>query len=238
MKKNLNSGLGKGEVFENNPLFKELNQSASTIYSGKRDFEKIEVGMEPDDTMMEMLYMKVSSLFPSDKDLFSQDEFKSYIRTLYQYRIDLVNSKRIAIAAKKVYAVPSLIGLILAQIGPVTDYSFGVHLVPKSQVKDTLKEEEMLRISVALTKLADNGFRIIKGIPTHYEGELGFMSTALHNEIVKSYRDGTAPGIALLSAVSRNQLLNVTLQMATEYGMYQEYIDALRTVIFGSGDKL
>lgn len=227
-----NGALGNGMSAE----FQHLNDAASRILTGKSEYQDIKVKVEPDPELVNMLYLKANALMPYGRDIDSE-HFTRYIRTLFKYRVDIVNQKKVPQFAKHNCYVPSLIGLILAQIGPVQDHSYGVNLTPVCDVEDVLTESEMSLISNTLMQIDDKGFRCIQGIPRHYEGELGFMSTALNKDVVESYRDGTAPGIALLSCVARNQMLNVTLSMATQYGMYHEYISALRTVIFGGGQK-
>jgi hypothetical protein len=213
-----------------------LEKEAARIITGKAQYQDIEVSVEPDPEMMEMLYLKANSLMNYGEDI-DHDLFVKYIRTLFKFRVDVVNQRKIPQFARHVARVPSLIGLILAQIGPVTDDSYGVNLKPVCKIEDTLSENEMALISNILSKLDDKGFRSVQGVPKHYAGELGFMSTALNKDVIESYRHGTAPGMALLSCVARNQMLNVTLNMATQYGPYQEYISALRTVIFGGGNR-
>lgn len=245
-----NSKITGAKGMESSPLFQKLNKAASEIITGKRKYEVVKVRVEPDPQMIEMLCLRLNTLLPQSCEV-SLEDFTRYMRTLFKYRVDVVSQQRIPQLARHVLYVPALIGLILAQIGPVQDHSFGVDLQPiceigntrlievngeKVEVPDLMTENEMLVISNTLAKVNDKGFRCIQGIPTHYNGELGFMSTALNNDVIESYRHGTAPGMALLSCVARNQMLNVTLSMATQYGMYHEYVGALKAVVFGGGN--
>lgn len=215
-------------------LLQRLNDAASKIISSQTLDETIQVQITPDENMMDIYYQKISSYYNDGEVPFTISEWRQYLLIAFQARIDICHQKKVDKFIRLVMRIPSFIQVHLAQIGFVSDYAFGVQLIPKIEKKAEVDLALVMRVTGVLTKLADD-FPTVKGLPSNFEGDLGFMSMALVNDQVVSYREGTMPGIALAAAVCRNNLLGITLQMSTQYGALNDYLDALRRIVFETG---
>lgn len=182
-----------------------------------------EVRKELERTAPHTGYSDVNDLEISDID--------KYLRTLVWMRCERVtNSSSKAFlpykALERTIAVPVMAYQLLLSVGVAYDRDFSIRFEPVYSISesDLLAPTEMLAISDVMTRLENNGMKVVYGTPKDPSGELDFMALCHVEGIVKGYRQSHPVYGFLASFFEQKKLNDVTGMMCRViYGYDSDY---------------
>lgn len=131
---------------------------------------------------------------------FSEEEFISYIETLFMLRCITINEspKEYSKVVKRV-KVPALIYLVLENLGRVEVKDYGLVLIPTwSGKKKKMSIEEVDNFSLKMQELEDLGHEMARGLPLTSDGSVDFMMMQLIDGVIQTNLSETHPVYALI----------------------------------------
>lgn len=164
----------------------------------------------------------------------TSDEFKNYLVTLVWSRVCWINRKdRYIVHPTDKINVPSIFSLVLANVGLAQDEKLGVYLEPiMDKPKNLLSKEEMIVISLKLSKLSDRGYIFGLGFPRDRYGSWDFMAMQVVEGKVLRHDSEAHPVYAVISSMLLKGNLATILVPRVMYGfsvqMEQEILSLIR----------
>lgn len=106
------------------------------------------------------------------------DEFKAYVRTLIQSRVDYVQNRRVIVHPTELVRVPTFVHVTLAGLGVVETEQIGVKFVPEVQFDPStlMSLQAMNEMSNRLAPLEYVGYVLARGYDRDKRGSYDLMS--------------------------------------------------------------
>lgn len=131
---------------------------------------------------------------------FSEEEFMSYIETIFQLRcITMDESPKEYSKVVKRVKIPALIYLVLENLGRVEVRDLGLVLTPIwTGKKKRMTPSDVDLFSLKMQELEDLGHEMARGLPSTGEGGVDFMMMQVIDSVVRTSMPETHPVYALL----------------------------------------
>jgi len=169
-------------------------------------------------------------------------DVSAYLHTLVWLRVECVNgwankSSRNYRSVARNCAVPVLVYQLLTSMGEALDRDYSIKFKPVYSIPEDklLEPERFMVVSDILTRLENDGIKIVFGIPNKPEGELDFMALSHVEETVLSYHRGH-PVYGFLASFFAMHQLNDTIGAMNRvvYGYdsdYSTYVSRINAAI-------
>lgn len=172
-----------------------------------------------------------------EREPLTKDMLTKYLTTLVWLRVCWCNgSMRVEYRQiRKTLQVPSLMYVLLLQIGEAIDPEHGIRFKPHMEIDSDalLSASEMRFISDKLFLLESLGLKVEAGIPPDQTGELGFMALTHIEGVVTSYRMDHPVNGFLAGMLRMKKLEEVIGMERIRYGYMESYRQYLKELVVG-----
>jgi hypothetical protein len=163
--------------------------------------------------------------------VFKLEDMHSYLRTLVQVRVKMVNRERVDFSWKDTIAIPAFFCLLLSKVGKATDYTLGVTIIPTFDHSDfvPMSFSDVRQFSNKLMAASKRfKFEIATQLPRDLKGDWEFMSMQLVEEQIRHHSGDPAPYKAVLASVFAWKGLNTILLPRVIYGYTNTWLPLIR----------
>jgi len=164
---------------------------------------------------------------------FSDEEFRSYIKTLLYSRVAWVRNVKYIIHPNDPIVVPAFLSVVLMNIGNAEDVSLGVRLIPRIEgmvdEKGVVKPLETIRDDLGLLEVFNmrkisnylqsvDGYNYSKGYIKDKSGVFDFMSMQVVENYIVHHNADSHPVYALMASILQPHMVASVLSPLVKYG--------------------